>query len=125
MRGRPRPVRTFGAALALLALAVQLVLSFGHFHPSDFFAGGQAPFVSQSDGATAPAAPERRAPALPAHDNCAICVTMAMAASSALPAPLILVPPGVFGRVSLPVPIRPTLAAAPRLPFQTRAPPLA
>jgi hypothetical protein len=104
---------------------VQLVLSFGHVHPDDFPAPGRAPLLAQSGGGTAPASPERRAPGLPAHDDCAICVTMAMAASSALPAPVMLSPPVGFDRAVLPMPSPPLLAAAPRPPFQTRAPPAA
>lgn len=122
MMGRSQPVRRFGAALALFALAVQLVLSFGHIHPEDFWVPGGAPSIAQSGGA-APLAPID--PALPQHDNCAICVTMAMAASSALPAPVVLPAPRAFGVV---VPILPAplvAVSAPRLPFQTRAPPAA
>jgi hypothetical protein len=123
MRRRRGPVRRFGAALALFALAVQLVLSFGHIHPEDFWTPRAAPALAQSSDAPAPALPGQ--PGLPTHDDCAICVAMAMAASSALPAPIALPPPSNFGDIAQPLPPRPVIAAAPRLPFQTRAPPAA
>ena len=123
MRGRRGPVRKFGSALALFALAVQLVLSFGHIHPEDFWTPRDQPAFAQSSGAPAPALPDN--PTLPTHDDCAICVAMAMAASSALPAPVVLPPPSNFGDIARPLPPRPVIAAAPRLPFQTRAPPAA
>jgi hypothetical protein len=122
MSGRKGPVQRIGAALALFALAVQLVVSFGHIHPEDFWTPRDAPAVAQASG-SAPASPAN--PALPAHDDCAICVAMAMAASSALPAPILLAPPAAFGSVTPPLSPRPVLVAAPRLPFQTRAPPVA
>jgi hypothetical protein len=113
MMGRSRS----GAALALAALWLQLVLSFAHIHPEDFFARAQQAGV--------PGAPAKPAPALPTHDDCAICVSLAMAAASALPAPILLAPPSDYGVAFRRIADTPTIAAAPRPPFQTRAPPLA
>ncbi|HXQ50215.1 MAG TPA: hypothetical protein VN802_03905 [Stellaceae bacterium] len=109
--------------LALAALALQLVLSFGHIHPGDIFRPG----ASTLAGAVtpAPSTPQPQPPTLPDHDGCAICASMAMAASSALPAPVLLLPPSLTGRASQPLPLPPIVASAPRPPFQTRAPPAA
>jgi hypothetical protein len=75
-----------GSRLALLALAVQLVLSFGHFHglavqaaPDTVIASGQQ---------QAPANHDSDQP----NDGCAICAVMAMAGTvlSATPPQLLL-----------------------------------
>jgi hypothetical protein len=126
MMGRSRPVRQWGAALALFALWLQLVLSFAHIHPEDFFPPVPVQQASLPGLPGAPAAPAKPAPANPDHDDCAICVSMAMAAASALPAPILLVPPSPdYGISYVRIAHTPALAAAPRPPFQTRAPPSA
>jgi hypothetical protein len=120
MRGRRRSVRKFGAVAALLALALQFVLSFAHIHPEDFFPV-TAHHVAQ---AGAPGTPSKPAPAVPTDDSCAICISMAMAGSSATPALIPIVPPLVFGRAIFP----PLVTEAPRwtvrVSFRSRAPPL-
>lgn len=125
MTGAGRSVRTWGATLALVALALQLVLSFGHVHPEDFFP------LDQGGAATAlhAAAGKHGAPAkkqhLPLPDNDPICVNLAMVAASDLPAPIVVAP-----RIELvyapfpPAPVR-MPGMAPRLSFRSRAPPLA
>src|SRR5277367_1552565 len=107
MRGRRRSVHKFGAVAALFALALQLVLSFGHMHPEDFFPPtGQGP-----TRAGVPSAPLKPIPAVPADDACAICINMAMVGSSALPPPVPpIMPPLAFGRAVFP----PLVAEAPR-----------
>jgi hypothetical protein len=80
-----------GSRLALLALTIQFVLSFGHFHG---FAAQASPLV-QTSAVTQPApAPDqdRHQPSEP----CAICAVMALAnaALSASP-PLLLLPQAV------------------------------
>jgi hypothetical protein len=110
--------------LALYALALQLVFSFGHIHPSDIFGpSANRSTLAQQQGA--PPAPDRQAPALPNHEDCAICVTMAMAAGTALPAPVMLPPPSVVAAIVIPPPLWIAVAFAPRLPFRSRAPPRA
>src|ERR1700722_301732 len=93
-----------GSRLALLALAVQLVLSFGHFHglaaqaaqtiqsaaaPTDLSQGLAAPdAAAASDQRQAPASHDSDQP----YDGCAICAVMAMAGTVlfATPPPLLL-----------------------------------
>ena len=82
-----RTNRSIGVGVALFALALQLVLSFGHVHLDDLL--GRAPFIvaaSQAGGVTnyEGAAPD------PDHDGkkrdiCAICATLSLVSSSALP----------------------------------------
>jgi hypothetical protein len=120
MMGRSRSVRQSGATLALAALWLQLVLSFAHIHPEDFFARAQQAAVPG-----APAVPAKPVPALPTHDDCAICVSLAMAAASALPAPILLAPPPDYGVAFRRIADTPAPSVAPRPPFQTRAPPAA
>ena len=122
MMGRDRSVRHWGTTLALFALALQLVLSFGHIHPDDFFRL-EAPSSARTAANTAPLpAP---APALPSHDDCAICVSMAMVGSSVLPAPVALVPPATLVAVFARPIDAPILAVPLRLSFRSRAPPIA
>ncbi|HEY8274882.1 MAG TPA: DUF2946 family protein [Pseudolabrys sp.] len=80
-----RSNRRFGSWAALLALAIQLVLSFGHIHIEDT----QSP-------TTVVAAQSQAQPNAPADDDddrgfgphhfCAICATLSLTASSVLPA---------------------------------------
>jgi hypothetical protein len=125
-----------GSRLALLALAVQLVLSFGHFHglaaqaapaiqsgaaPSDLshsLAASDA--VSASGRQQAPASHDSDQP----NDGCAICAVMAMAGTVLFATPpLLLLPQAVefsyqtadAGFVHL---------SSARVAFQPRAPPL-
>jgi hypothetical protein len=113
----------FGSWLALIALAFQLAVSFGHVHLDGVRIVSKAAAVGQ---------PSHTAQSLPAQqpgdkdDYCAICASLYLAANSFVPLP----PP-------LPVPLLPSseilhidygaaLSVAPRrLAFQSRAPPLA
>jgi hypothetical protein len=79
-----------GAKLALLALAVQLVLSFGHFHASAQTAPAELSVASvQLPPGSDPAPGHPHPPA----DDCAICAVMALAGSAlAATPPLLLLP---------------------------------
>ena len=117
-----RTMRRFCGSLGLTALALQLVLSFGHVHLDG---------VHRVSQGTTVAASSAQAPQLPAQpgddrdDYCAVCATIYLASNSFVPqAP------------ELPVPVasRPVehfdyavvdLIAPRRAPFQSRAPPLA
>ena len=126
-----------GSRLALLALAVQLVLSFGHFHGvaaqaapaiqsaaalSDLSHGLAAPDAISASGQQqqAPASHDSDQP----NDGCAICAVMAMAGTVLFATPpLLLLPQAVefsyqttdAGFVHL---------SSARVAFQPRAPPL-
>jgi hypothetical protein len=111
-----------GSRLALLALTLQIALSFGHVHPgySRHAIGGFAAPGSQP----VPSAPTQP-PANDADEYCAICATIHFAATSLLPqAPQLPV------RLAF-QPVEPINCAAAssfsarRAPFQSRAPPLA
>jgi hypothetical protein len=122
MMGRGRSVRRCGTVLALCALALQLVLSFGHVHPDDFFRRDAAASLRITANTPRHHSPT---PALPSHDDCAICVSMAMVGSSVLPAPVALVPPAILVAVFARPIDAPILAVPLRLSFRSRAPPIA
>jgi len=72
-----------GGRLALFALAIQLVLSFGHIHvDKSLLSSASAASVTQQAGRDgAPSSPKHHG----ADDFCAICATINLLASSALP----------------------------------------
>ena len=117
-----RSRQRFGLWLALFALLVQFVASFGHIHAEDFqgLAHGTGAPVLSAGGPAAPSAPAN--PWLPTHDDCAICIALHMA-SGALPAPPVLVAPAAgvaivsYGLIEL------HLVWPAHLLFQTRGPP--
>ncbi|HLH87119.1 MAG TPA: hypothetical protein VKX28_01570 [Xanthobacteraceae bacterium] len=84
--------RRIGAWAALFALAVQITVSFSHIHLDKNTLSSLA-----SAHATQSQSVERRSPSGPAHQNaadfCDICATIALVASSILPAPAALTPP--------------------------------
>jgi hypothetical protein len=118
-RGR---VRRGGAWLSIAALLLQMLVTAGHFHAEDFgFLPGppaETAFVGSSGGPGGD-----KAGAL-AHDDCALCFSLQLASSTALPeiAPL-AAPPEFFAALRLP-PEQPRRAARPYLLFRTRAPPI-
>ncbi len=115
---RSEGLRRTGARLALFAVAVLLTLSFGHMHADDFF-------PQTADAAThGPGVPAHPAPLPPTHDDCAICVTMGMTASSAMPAPVVLPVPLAYEYIAFAPPPPATIAATPRPSFRPRGPPL-
>jgi hypothetical protein len=77
-----RTHRRIGGTLALFALALQLVLSFGHVHPRDF-AGIPGSPVAQAQ-VTAPHGPDGDA-ADQATDYCLVCATVALSGTLVLP----------------------------------------
>jgi hypothetical protein len=111
-------LRRVGARLALFAVAVLLTLSFGHMHPEDFFP--EAAQATTRDGGT----PAKPSPLPPTHDDCAICVTMGMTASSAMPAPVVLPVPLAYEPVVFAPPALAALADAPKPAHRSRGPPL-
>jgi len=76
-----RANRRFGAWCALVAVALQVVLSYGHRHRV-------AAIRSQFDAAISGAAVERHGPAPPqstAFESCAVCAVIEMAATAVPP----------------------------------------
>jgi hypothetical protein len=114
--------RQNGASLALAALVLQIVLSFGHVHLS-----------TASDGSLSATAPrltltqaQWRPPAQnPGGDDdyCAICASMFLVSTSFTPPPPVLPVPAVFQRSEHSFNSAADLAEPRRPAFQSRAPP--
>ena len=109
--------RRYPAWAALLALLVQLTISFGHRHSFDSDA---APAPHTGSTSSTPADDDR----LPLGDVCAICIAAAQLASAQLPPPP-QVPMRLAIAAEIPDAAFVTLAAvAQRLAFRSRAPPI-
>jgi len=110
-----------GSRLALFALGVQLVLSFGHVHVGKIGAAPQATIALAQQ--PQPEGGQKPAPHTGAHDFCAICATVSLLASSMLPSGSTVLPPTAgehrwlsdFGNTRI--------AFDPFILFQARAPP--
>jgi hypothetical protein len=103
-----------GARLGLLAVVLQLVLSFAHIHPLpapaavlSAPAGNSTPDMPQADGA------------------CAICAGIAAFAALDLPPQADLVRPVSVAEILAPAAAADEYCAAFSLPFSSRAPPVA
>lgn len=115
----------FAAWLALLSIALQIVITAGHFHPEDFafLAGdrGGAALATAADGHRLPPLPN----GLPTHDDCALCVSLNLISGSAMPAPPALALPTMIRATLVAVLPLPVLPPARYFLFRTRAPPVA
>lgn len=130
---RPTPLRSFtrqcGAYLALVALALQLALSFGHLHARDISASGIAFAKTSADGwHQARAEVSKPSPSKLADDEdlCPICFSGFLLSTSFVPD--VPQPPVSFAFESIDHLFARTIAlvvAIRRAPFQPRAPPLA
>ena len=124
-----------GSRLALLALALQFGLSFGHFH-----AVSAAPAIATSltqvdpDHAQIPAVPEAAGQAAQTqpssnHDTdhpaeaCAICAVISLANNLIFPAPPLLLLPQAIELLFLTTDAEFAHLSSVRSPFQSRAPP--
>jgi hypothetical protein len=113
----------FASWLALIALAFQLAVSFGHVHLDG---------VRMDSKAAAVGRPTYAAQSLPAQqpgdkdDYCAICASLYLAANSFVPLPPPLPVPLPLSNVIAHIDYGAASFVAPRrLAFQSRAPPLA
>jgi hypothetical protein len=124
-------IRT-GSRLALFALALQIVLSFGHFHfnAAQATPGAQAPpdLAQVQDLATGAATEDQQ---LPGHDDdhpskepCAICTAASMANQMVFATPAALPLPDAIELLSLARETRLVRPGSPWPPFQSRAPPV-
>jgi hypothetical protein len=121
-----RTNRRFGAWCALLAITLQIVLSFGHAHRFDGFRPGALSAQAVAAGHDQPAA-EAGAPAPKpvglAIEYCAICAVIEMGASAVPAATPAFLTPVAAGRVRF-ASYAEALASPPeRLLFEARAPP--
>ena len=117
-----RANKTFGSRLALLALAVQFVLAFGHIHHDDIYGSARPVAAAVPDGSQPLPANH---PAKHDDDYCAICATVSLlgnsvvAAAPSLPLPSASYAIEQFDRMAV-IFVVPRRAA-----FQSRAPPVA
>lgn len=100
--------------MALLAIALQLVLSFGHIHP----------LPTALETISAPA--QSGSPDLPqAGDDCAICANIAAFASLDLPGQAEFTVPSALAEILAPATVATDLRPAAFRYFSSRAPPAA
>lgn len=112
-----------GSRLALLALAIQFVVSFGHFHGTSAQA---EPAIAALSSAIGPA------PSQPGssqdndqqpNDICAICAVMALASTALFASPPLLQLPQAFEFLYLTTDAEFVHLNSARIAFQPRAPP--
>jgi hypothetical protein len=110
--------------VALIALALQIALTFGHVHLRGLADGSHVAIAEQVRLAhTVPQAPTQH----PSDDDnyCAVCASIFLASSAFAPAPPQLPVPGNFQRVEHSLKSVRPLADSLRLAFRSRAPPVA
>jgi hypothetical protein len=118
-------IRPF-ARLALFALALQMVISFGHVHPDDLGLSTSAPaHWAHFPSGAAQALTTDRDQHPSSDDYCPICASMALLATGAPTLPPTMVAPLPIYRVWSRPSASYLLATQPRFAFQARAPPLA
>ena len=113
-----------GAVLALIALALQIALTFGHVHLRGLSGSSHAPIAEQVKLAHTP----QQTPAQSPTDNddyCAICASIFLASNTFAPAPPQLLVPANFQRIEHYFNAARPLAKRLRLAFRSRAPPAA
>jgi hypothetical protein len=113
-----------GAVLALIALALQVVLAFGHVHLRGLSGNSHAVIAGQALLAHPPL---QAPPQNPGDDDdyCAICASIFLASSAFAPAPPQLLVPANFQRIEHCFNAARPLAESLRLAFRSRAPPVA
>jgi hypothetical protein len=107
-----------GARVALFALAVQIALSFGHFHP--IAAHTSTPSIQSSQQRPTPGHDSDEHPG----DVCAICAVMALASTAVAATPPSLPIPQAFELKHPPIDAAFVSPRPARPAFQSRAPPL-
>lgn len=109
--------------LALFALALQLVVSFGHVHADELT--GQPLDIASTEHAGEAQAAAGDTDTDHHDDHCDICATLYALASAQIAAPPLLPLPRAFGPVEQPIRAHATAANSHRAQFQSRAPPAA
>jgi hypothetical protein len=117
--------RRIGSWLALVALAIQLGLSFGHVHLDTVRRIDPAVAAIGPGTHAAKSLPAQQQPGEDSDDYCAICASIYLASNSFVPAPPHLPVPSVSQIVEHFDHDTITFIARRRLAFQSRAPPLA
>ena len=112
-----------GAWFALVAMALQLALTFGHLHLRIASAASARlatkAAVTLPDGSSLPTKPRV------VDEHCAVCTLIQMAGAAAPPAAASLPLPALFTSAPLLVSVEHERAASPPLHFQARGPPIA
>lgn len=112
-----------GAVLALIALALQIALTFGHVHQRGLAGGSSNAIAKQVRLAhTSPQAPAQHPS--DRDDYCATCASIFLASSAFAPAPPQLLVPADFQRVEHWLKAASPFVEPLRLAFRSRAPPL-
>jgi hypothetical protein len=122
-----RAKQKFGGRLALFALAIQLILSFGHIHREDIYGpsyGAPAPAAANQTADKSQQLPSDR-PAKHGDDYCAICATISLLSASFAAQPPQLPLPFVSRVIEHVDRVTVALVAPRCTPFQSRAPPAA
>ena len=118
----------FGSRLALVALAIQFLLTFSHIDTCDLIPSGGPGTVSVvADAAGTPVdkgSPVRKSDRS-ADGICPICALIQLAATSTPSSAPVLPPPTMLGLHRLDLPAVAAAAASPPALFRARAPPLA
>jgi hypothetical protein len=114
-----------GASCAFAALALQLVLSFGHVHVDGRTATAPQLALAVSGPAADTADPASNEPNRHIGDFCAICALIQLAGTQTPATTPSLVLPVAFSPVPFVVSTGRDLAAAAPLSFQARGPPIA
>jgi hypothetical protein len=120
-----RANKTFGSRLALLALAVQFVVAFGHIHRDDIYGSARAAaaIAAPVPGDSQPLPGDQ--PAKHGDDYCAICATMSLLGNSFVAAAPVLPLPSAPYAIEQFDRVADIFIAPRRAAFQSRAPPVA
>ena len=118
-----RNYRRVGGWLGLAALALQLVLSFGHVHLDRLHRAAAPVAVAGAGGLGAQGVPAPP-PGNDADDYCAVCATIYLTATSFVPQPPQLPVPFASRPVELRFAVVFAAPEPPRVAFRSRAPPL-
>jgi hypothetical protein len=110
--------------LALAAMTLQLVLSFGHIHFEKLASGSVIASVAASKARSSQQNPAQH-PANETNDFCAICATIHLVSSSFLPDAPLLPMPFSFRNIEHFDSLTFIFVSPQRAAFQSRAPPLA
>ena len=114
-----------GALFALVAMALQLALTFGHLHLRIASAASAQlaakASVTLPDGSSLPSKPKPRI----VDEYCAVCTLIQMTGVAGLVAAAWLLLPALFASTPFGIRVDHELAASPPLHFQARGPPIA
>jgi hypothetical protein len=112
-----------GAVLALIALALQIAIAFGHVHLHGLRGSSHPIAAAQASLAHPPLQAPAQTPS-DDDDYCAICASIFLASSAFAPAPPQLLLPTNFQRVEHGFSAAGPLIESLRLAFRSRAPPV-